>query len=243
MFLLYSRHKVTQLFCFPQMFLLYSRHKVTELVHRKLEVLDNFMKRRCEWVVIRVREDIVDPPVLEEIFLDAKHKIENGISRVLVSVGLLDFLNKHAKGEVKFVSPQLENVSLEGLLVLSLSSLFLELSILAHDPMLPSVHPVGELQVMIGVRTLLGLLLNCLNCCLLLSRRDALLVLEPFHVWTLTHRAPWSPSVAPLAPLVGLVPTLTSPTSPTSPGVRVVRVVRVRLPPLVAHLVVDTHRA
>ena len=73
------------------------------------------MKRRCEGVVIRVREDIVNPPVLvkvksdaqrpsygehchaynahlEEIFLDAKHKIENGISRVLVSVGLFHFL-------------------------------------------------------------------------------------------------------------------------------------------------------
>ena len=113
---------------------------------------------------------------------------------------------------------------------------------------------------MIGVRTLLGLLLNCLkekvetktcatvcevnlNCCLLLSRRDALLVLESFHVWTLAHRAPWSPSVAPPAPLVGLVPTLTSPTSPTSPGVGVVRIVRVGLPPLIVHLVVDTHRA
>ena len=82
-----------------------------------------------------------------------------------------------------------------------------------------------------------------LNCCLLLSRSDALLVLESFHVWTLTQRASWSPSVAPPASLVGLVPTLTSPTSPTSPGVGVVRVVRVGLPPLVVHLVVDTHRA
>ena len=82
----------SQLFCLPQMFLLYSRHKVTKLVHlrtstmtllsihfmlaryveyeithRKLEVLDNFMKRRCEGVVIRVREDIVNPPVLVKI--------------------------------------------------------------------------------------------------------------------------------------------------------------------------------
>ena len=31
-------------------------------------------------------------------------------------------LNKHAKGEVEFVSPQLENVSLESLLVLSCES-------------------------------------------------------------------------------------------------------------------------
>ena len=118
-------------------------------------------------------------------------------------------LNEHAKGEVQFVSPQLENVSLESLLVLSCesflglmgsglnklfqilyryplpwarcfsSSAFLPttqcfqaftcypkseyVNIFCHQSVICASHPVGELQVMIGVRTLLGLLLNCLR--------------------------------------------------------------------------------
>ena len=71
----------------PQVLLLDSRHKVAKLIHlkyemvreiltviasdprcdathRKLEVLDNFVQCRCEGVVVGVRENVVNPPVL-----------------------------------------------------------------------------------------------------------------------------------------------------------------------------------
>ena len=71
----------------PQVLLLDSRHKVAKLIHlklemvreiptvsdprsnathRKLEVLDNFVQCRCEGVVVGVRENVVNPPVLKE---------------------------------------------------------------------------------------------------------------------------------------------------------------------------------
>ena len=87
MFLLYSRHKVTKLVHLKTLAMTlknkFSQHKLNvrhfvlarygeyELTHRKLEILDNFMKGRCEGVVICVREDIVDPPVLVKEKSDA----------------------------------------------------------------------------------------------------------------------------------------------------------------------------
>ena len=41
---------------------------------------------------------------------------------IVCQTGSSSHLDKHAKGEVEFVSPQLENVSLESLLVLSWES-------------------------------------------------------------------------------------------------------------------------
>ena len=72
----------------PQVLLLDSRHKVAKLIHlkvemvreiltvtvsdprsdathRKLEILDNFVQCRCEGVVVGVRENVVNPPVLK----------------------------------------------------------------------------------------------------------------------------------------------------------------------------------
>ena len=36
------------------------------------------MKRRCEGVVIRVREDIVDPPILVKVMSDERGPIQRG---------------------------------------------------------------------------------------------------------------------------------------------------------------------
>ena len=44
------------------------------------------------------------------------------LNLIVCQTGSSSHLNKHAKGEVEFVSPQLENVSLESLLVLSWES-------------------------------------------------------------------------------------------------------------------------
>ena len=44
------------------------------------------------------------------------------LNLIVCQTGSSSHLNKHAKGEVEFVSPQLENVSLESLLVLSCES-------------------------------------------------------------------------------------------------------------------------
>ena len=44
------------------------------------------------------------------------------LNLIVCQTGSSSHLNKHAKGEVQFVSPQLENVSLESLLVLSCKS-------------------------------------------------------------------------------------------------------------------------
>ena len=44
------------------------------------------------------------------------------LNLIVCQTGSSSHLDKHAKGEVQFVSPQLENVSLEGLLVLSCES-------------------------------------------------------------------------------------------------------------------------
>ena len=127
------------------------------------------------------------------------------LNLIVCQTGPSSHLNKHAKGEVEFVSPQLENVSLESLLVLSCKSfiglkesgvriclfryfndiLYLELAVSQAQHSCPrpnaskrspvvqnqnmsiyspcASHPVSELQVMIGVRTLLGLLLNRLR--------------------------------------------------------------------------------
>ena len=45
-----------------------------------------------------------------------------GLNLIDCQTGSPSHLNEHAKGEVEFVSPQLENVSLESLLVLSCKS-------------------------------------------------------------------------------------------------------------------------
>ena len=54
------------------------------------------------------------------------------------------YLDKHAEGEVELISPQLEDVRLKGLLILALGSLLLKLSILPHNPVLPSIHSIGK---------------------------------------------------------------------------------------------------
>ena len=43
--------------------------KVSELVDGELEVVDDLVERRGERLVILVREDVVDPGVLEEVLL------------------------------------------------------------------------------------------------------------------------------------------------------------------------------
>ena len=48
--------------------------------------------------------------------------------------------DEHAESEVELVSPELEDVCLEGLLVLALGTLLLQLSVLTHHPVLPRVN-------------------------------------------------------------------------------------------------------
>ena len=43
--------------------------RVAELVEGELEVVDDLVERRGERLVILVREDVVDPRVLEEVLL------------------------------------------------------------------------------------------------------------------------------------------------------------------------------
>ena len=94
----------------------------------------------------------------------------------------ISHLDEHAEGEVELVSPQLEDVRLKGLLVLALGSLLLKLRILSHNPVFPSIHPVSKLEVVIRIRPLFWLLLNCLDCCLLFPRSYSLFMLESFDI-------------------------------------------------------------
>jgi len=55
-------------------------------------------------------------------------------------LGMRHLFDEHAEREVELVGPQLEDVSLEGLLVFALGPLLLQLSVLAHHPVLPCVH-------------------------------------------------------------------------------------------------------
>ena len=54
--------------------------------------------------------------------------------------GIRYLFDEHAEGEVELVSPELEDVGLEGLLVLALRPLLLQLSVLTHHPVLPRVN-------------------------------------------------------------------------------------------------------
>merc|ERR1719233_1576674 len=82
------------------------------------------------------------------------------------------------------IYPEFQYVSLECLLIFTLSPLFFKFSILSHNPMLPSINAIRELQVMISVWSFLWLLLYCLDSCLLFPCGHGLVSSESFHLRT-----------------------------------------------------------
>lgn len=128
------------------MLLFYSSDKVTKLVDREREVLDHFVQGRREGLVVKVGEDVFHPAVLKEILLDAQGQVQNAVWGVRVPVWFLDLTHKHAQSVAELVAPQLEDVGLKVLEILSLVAQLLNLNILLHHPVLPGINTVSELE-------------------------------------------------------------------------------------------------
>ncbi len=62
----------SKLFRLPEVFLLDPGDEVAELVDRKSIVLDDLVQSGSERLVVRVHEDVVDAPVLKQVFLKTR---------------------------------------------------------------------------------------------------------------------------------------------------------------------------
>ena len=62
----------SKLFRLPEVFLLDPGDEVAELVDRKSVVLDDLVQSGSERLVVRVHEDVVDAPVLKQVFLKTR---------------------------------------------------------------------------------------------------------------------------------------------------------------------------